>query len=114
MFELSILCTDGEENDESSDPSGKLADDQVISSGSQAIKELVESPVDSTNDAVQIQKPAAESEIPSASQVEDDNVEAAPEKNGSMTNSNGHNGSSSPKESITKGCYSLHFACSFS
>lgn len=74
--------------------------------GSQAIKEVVESPVDSTNDAMQIQKPAAESEIPSASQVEDDNVEAAPKKNGSMTNSNGHNGSSSPKESITKAAIS--------
>ncbi|XP_050269567.1 polyprotein of EF-Ts, chloroplastic isoform X2 [Quercus robur] len=74
--------------------------------GSQAIKEVVESSVDSTNDAMQNQKPAAESEIPSASQVEDDNVEAAPEKNGSMTNSNGHNGSSSPKESITKAAIS--------
>ncbi|XP_030952437.1 uncharacterized protein LOC115975690 isoform X2 [Quercus lobata] len=74
--------------------------------GSQAIKEVVESPVDSTNDAMQNQKPAAESEIPCASQVEDDNVEAAPEKNGSMTNSIGHNGSSSPKESITKAAIS--------
>ncbi|KAK7843740.1 elongation factor ts [Quercus suber] len=54
--------------------------------GSQAIKEVVESPVDSTNDAVQIQKPAAESEIPSASQVEDDNF--------------------FPKESITKAAIS--------
>ncbi|KAM4131434.1 hypothetical protein ACJW30_01G175900 [Castanea mollissima] len=97
---------DGEENDESSDSSGKLADDQVISSGRQAIKEVVESPVDSTNDDVQIQKPVAESEIPSASQVEDDNVEAAPKTNGSMTNSNGHTGSSSPKESITKAAIS--------
>ncbi|KAM3712347.1 hypothetical protein ACJW31_01G174300 [Castanea mollissima] len=97
---------DGEENDESSDSSGKLADDQVISSGSQAIKEVVESPVDSTNDDVQIQKPASKSEIPSASQVEDDNVEAAPKTNGSMTNSNGHTGSSSPKESITKAAIS--------
>ncbi|KAM4131435.1 hypothetical protein ACJW30_01G175900 [Castanea mollissima] len=74
--------------------------------GRQAIKEVVESPVDSTNDDVQIQKPVAESEIPSASQVEDDNVEAAPKTNGSMTNSNGHTGSSSPKESITKAAIS--------
>ena len=39
---------------------------------------------------MQIPKPAAESAIPSASQVEDEKVEAAPKKNGSGTNSNGH------------------------
>jgi hypothetical protein len=113
MFILSILCTDGYENDGSSDPSGKLATAQILSSESQAIEEVVENPVDSTKDDVQIPKPAAESEIPSASQVGDKKVEAAPKKNGSGTNSNGHTGSPSPKESITKGFCPLHFACSF-
>lgn len=97
---------DGYENDGSSDPSGKLATAQILSSESQAIEEVVENPVDSTKDDVQIPKPAAESEIPSASQVGDKKVEAAPKKNGSGTNSNGHTGSPSPKESITKAAIS--------
>jgi hypothetical protein len=113
IFELSIPCTDGEENDGSSDPSGKLADDQVLSSESQAIEEVVENLAENTKDDMHIQIPAAKGEIPSALHVEDEKVGAAPEKNGAVTNSNGQTGSPLPKESTTKGFYPLHFACSF-
>lgn len=111
IFELSIPCTDGEENDGSSDPSGKLADAQVLSSESQAIEEVVENLAENTKDDMHIQIPAAESEIPSASHVEDEKVGAAPEKNGAVTNSNGQTGSPFPEESTTKGFYPLLFAC---
>lgn len=111
IFELSTPCTDGEENDGSSDPSGKLGDDQVLSSESQAIEEVVENLAENTRDDMQIQVPAAESEIPSASHVEDERVGAAPEKNGAVTNSNGQTGGPFPKESTTKGFYPLHFVC---
>jgi hypothetical protein len=109
IFELSIPCTDGEENDGSSDPSGKLADDQVLSSESQAIEEVVENLAENTKDDMHIQIPAAKGEIPSALHVEDEKVGAAPEKNGAVTNSNGQTGSPLPKESTTKGFYPLHF-----
>lgn len=93
---------DGEENDGISDASGKLARDQVLSHESQAIEEVVENVFGNTEDGVQIQVPAAESEIPSALRVEDEKVEAGLEKNSALTNSNGQTDSSFPKESTTK------------
>lgn len=52
---------------------------------------------------MQIQTPAAETEITSASQLEDKKVEPAPEINGTVGASNGQSGSLSPKESVTSG-----------
>lgn len=98
---MSVLCTDGEENYGSFESSGKSTHDQVLSSESQVIGELVENLVDDAKDDVKMPKPAAESETPD-SHNEDDKV-GAPEKNDSVNNSNGKTGSPSPKEGTTKG-----------
>ncbi|KAG2713089.1 hypothetical protein I3760_04G158800 [Carya illinoinensis] len=90
----------GEENYGSFETSGKSTHDQVLSSESQVIGELVENLVDDAKDDVQMPKPAAESETPD-SHNEDDKV-GAPEKNDSVNNSNGKTGSPSPKEGTTK------------
>jgi elongation factor Ts len=57
---------------------------------------------------MQIQTPAAETEITSASQLEDKKVEPVPEINGTVGASNGQSGSLSPKESVTTGFYLFH------
>lgn len=102
-FELSIVCTDGVESDRKADLYGKLADVQTSSSESQASED--DNQVDNSivKDVVQIQPPAAESGILSATPVEDENVDPVPEKNGSLSNSNEQTSVPSPKESKTKG-----------
>ncbi|OMO82647.1 hypothetical protein CCACVL1_11854 [Corchorus capsularis] len=58
------------ENSISSDPSQESPDDQIKSSGSEAVEET-ENKVEVTKDEVQIEAPASEDEIPSAPQVEE-------------------------------------------
>lgn len=92
------------ESAENSDPSGDTDEEQILSSESQAVKEVVENQ-ESIKDEMQIQTLAAVTEISSASQVVDEKMEPAPEKNDTIGNSNGQSGSPSSKESVTKGFY---------
>lgn len=94
-----------------SDPSEDLANDHVFLSESQATKAVDDVP-ENIREEVQIQTPAAESELPSISQVEDDKVGSTPERNGGVSNSNGETDNPSPKESVTKGCFACS-SCSF-
>ncbi|XWS72054.1 hypothetical protein CRYUN_Cryun02cG0007800 [Craigia yunnanensis] len=89
------VAEDTVENNVSSDPSQESADDQIKSSGSEAIEEA-ENQVEATKDEVQIETPASKGEIPSTSEVEE--AEPAPQKNDEVTDSNG----STPKENVTK------------
>ncbi|KAF3443013.1 hypothetical protein FNV43_RR16933 [Rhamnella rubrinervis] len=74
-------------SDGGSDLSQELVDEQALSPES-PIVEAVKGLDDNIKEEVQEQTPA-ESEILSASKAEDDTVGAAPEKNDSVTNSNG-------------------------
>ncbi|KAA8523139.1 hypothetical protein F0562_009562 [Nyssa sinensis] len=71
-------------------------------------EEVLENKVDNgiVKDEVQTETPATNNDIPSATPVEDEKVEAVPEKHGTVTNSNGQAGASSPKESTTKAAIS--------
>ncbi|KAJ6731491.1 ELONGATION FACTOR TS [Salix purpurea] len=91
-----------ENSDASGDASGDTSEAQIISSESQTSEEVVENQVISIEEEMQIQTPAAETEITSASQFEDKKVEPASETNGTVGASNGQSGSLSPKESVTK------------
>lgn len=91
-----------ENSDASGDASGDTSEAQIISSESQTSEEVVENQVISIEEEMQIQTPAAETEITSASQFEDKKVEPASEINGTVGASNGQSGSLSPKESVTK------------
>lgn len=102
------LLTDRVESIENSDASGDTSEAQIISSESQTSEEVVENQVISIEEEMQIQTPAAETEITSASQFEDKKVEPASEINGTVGASNGQSGSLSPKESVTKGFYLFH------
>lgn len=97
----SIAGSDKVESIENSDASGDTSEAQIISSESRTSEEVVENQVKSIEDEMQIQTPAAETEITSASQLEDKKVEPAPEINGTVGASNGQSGSLSPKESVT-------------
>ncbi|RXI05942.1 hypothetical protein DVH24_017984 [Malus domestica] len=92
---------DGTESDRTSDPSGELADDDVLLTENEATK-VVEDLADNITEEAQIRTSAAESELPSITQVEDDKVDSSPEKNGSVSNSNGQSDNPSPKESKPK------------
>ncbi|KAF9662550.1 hypothetical protein SADUNF_Sadunf18G0065800 [Salix dunnii] len=97
-----VAGSDRVESIENSDASGDTSEAQIISSESQTSEEVVENQVISVEDEMQIQTPAAETEITSASQFEDKKVEPASEINGTVGASNGQSGSLSPKESVTK------------
>lgn len=97
----SVAGSDKVESIENSDASGDTSEAQIISSESRTSEEVVENQVKSIEDEMQIQTPAAETEITSASQLEDKKVEPAPEINGTVGASNGQSGSLSPKESVT-------------
>ncbi|KAJ6673621.1 ELONGATION FACTOR TS [Salix viminalis] len=98
----SVAGSDRVESIENSDASGDTSEAQIISSESQTSEEVVENQVISIEEEMQIQTPAAETEITSASQFEDKKVEPASEINGTVGASNGQSGSLSPKESVTK------------
>ena len=78
-----------------------------MSSESQDSEKVVENQANDilSKEEVQIQTPAAENEIPSATPVEDEKVETVTAKNNNISNSDGQTGTSSPKESTTKGLY---------
>lgn len=97
----SVAGSDKVESIENSDASGETSEAQIISSESRTSEEVVENQVKSTEDEMQIQTPAAETEITSASQLEDKKVEPVPEINGNVGASNGQSGSLSPKGSVT-------------
>lgn len=82
-----------------------FSDEQVLSPESPAI----EGTADNKKDDVQLQTPAAESKIPSASKVEDENVGATSDKNVGVANSNGQTSIPSPNENATKGCFAFLF-----
>ncbi|KAJ6295904.1 hypothetical protein OIU78_023851 [Salix suchowensis] len=98
----SVAGSDRVESIENSDASGVASEAQIISSESQTSEEVVENQVISIEEEMQIQTPAAETEITSASEFEDKKVEPASEINGTVGASNGQSGSLSPKESVTK------------
>ncbi|KAF3441855.1 hypothetical protein FNV43_RR15770 [Rhamnella rubrinervis] len=87
-------------SDGGSDLSQELVDEQALSPES-PIVEAVKGLDDNIKEEVQEQTPA-ESEILSASKAEDDTVGAAPEKNDSVTNSNGQTAVPSPNGGVTK------------
>ncbi|PON62272.1 Translation elongation factor [Parasponia andersonii] len=81
------------------DPSSQdTKDDQVSSLESPTIEGIA----DNKKDDVKIRTPAPESEILSASKVEDDNVGANSDKNVGVADSNGRSSIASPSENVTK------------
>ncbi|XP_048320954.2 polyprotein of EF-Ts, chloroplastic isoform X2 [Ziziphus jujuba] len=88
-------------SDGGSDLSQQLADEQALSPESSTI-EAVKGLADNNKDELQTQTPNTESDVLSASKIEDDKVEAVPKKNDSATNSNGQTAVPSPNESVTK------------
>ncbi|KAG4194616.1 hypothetical protein ERO13_A06G064700v2 [Gossypium hirsutum] len=82
------------ENEAGPDPPQESADDQIKSSGSEAVEEVENQPED-TKDEVQIETPVSKDEIPSTSEVEE--ADSAPQKNDEVTDSNG----SMSKENVT-------------
>ena len=101
------MNTDGLEDGGKPAPSGELVESQILSSESQDSEKVVENQANDilSKEEVQIQTPAAENEIPSATPVEDEKVETVTAKNNNISNSDGQTGTSSPKESTTKGLY---------
>lgn len=89
------------ENEASPDPPQESADDQIKSSGSEAVEEVENQPED-TKDEAQIETPVSKAEIPSTFEVEE--ADSAPQKNNEATDSNG----SMSKENVTTGLY-FHF-----
>lgn len=98
------MNTDGSEDSGKPAPSGELVEGQILSSESQDSEKVVENQANDilSKEEVQIQTPAAENEIPSATPVEDEKVETVTAKNNNISNSDGQTGTSSPKESTTK------------
>ncbi|RVW96273.1 Elongation factor Ts [Vitis vinifera] len=98
------MNTDGSEDGGKPAPSGELVESQILSSESQDSEKVVENQANDilSKEEVQIQTPAAENEIPSATPVEDEKVETVTAKNNNISNSDGQTGTSSPKESTTK------------
>ncbi|XP_044463574.1 polyprotein of EF-Ts, chloroplastic-like [Mangifera indica] len=88
---------------ENSDPSGESAVKQTVSSGNQVIEEVVESQVYDTKDEVQIQAPAAETEVATTPAVEDEKTGPDLKKNDNVENSNGQPEVPSPKENVITG-----------
>ncbi|TYJ29456.1 hypothetical protein E1A91_A06G069900v1 [Gossypium mustelinum] len=82
------------ENEAGPDPPQESADEQIKSSGSEAVEEVENQPED-TKDEVQIETPVSKDEIPSTSEVEE--ADSAPQKNDEVTDSNG----SMSKENVT-------------
>ncbi|KAB2076910.1 hypothetical protein ES319_A06G070800v1 [Gossypium barbadense] len=82
------------ENEAGPDPPQESADDQIKSSGSEAVEEVENQPED-TKDEVQIETPVSKDEIPSTSEVEE--ADSAPQKNDEVTDSN----DSMSKENVT-------------
>lgn len=83
-----------------------FTDEQALSPESPAIEGIA----DNNNDEVKIQTPVAETELPSASKVEDDNAGATSDKSvGVAANSNGQTSIPSPTENVTKGYFSFLF-----
>ncbi|KAL7168111.1 hypothetical protein ACSBR2_038537 [Camellia fascicularis] len=82
-------------------PSAALVEDEKVN-------EEVKNGVDNSKakDELKNETSAADNEIPSATPVGNEKVGSIPEKNGTVINSNGQNGSSSPKESTTKAAIS--------
>ncbi|KAF3441853.1 hypothetical protein FNV43_RR15768 [Rhamnella rubrinervis] len=105
-FSMHISFTNEVRSDGGSDLSQELVDEQALSPES-PIVEAVKGLDDNIKEEVQEQTPA-ESEILSASKAEDDTVGAAPEKNDSVTNSNGQTAVPSPNGGVTKAAAELH------
>lgn len=102
-----ILFTDEVGSDGVSDLSQKLADDQASSPESPTV-EAVKGLDDNIKEEVQEQTPSESSAL----KAEDDKVGAPPQKNNTVTNSNGQTSFPSPKESAAKGLVLL-FSHSF-
>lgn len=105
-FNMRILFTDEVKSDGGSDLSQQVADDQALSPESPT-NEAVKGLADENKDELQTQTPNTKSDVLSASKVEDDKVEAAPEKNDSVTNSDGQTAVPFPNENVTKGLFFL-------
>ncbi|XP_057973471.1 polyprotein of EF-Ts, chloroplastic [Malania oleifera] len=103
--QIDVSMNEGQlEYDGKVDPSGEVADDQRGLLEHQVGKETVENQADDSmaKDEVQIQKPVADIDIPSATPVEDEKAGPEPEKNYSHSKSNGQTGFFSPKENMTR------------
>lgn len=96
---------------ENSDPSGESAVKQTVSSGNQVIEEVVESQVYDTKDEVQIQAPAAETEVATTPAVEDEKTGPNLKKNDNVENSNGQPEVPSPKENVITGLDPIFNPC---
>ncbi|KAM1809468.1 hypothetical protein ACFX12_026372 [Malus domestica] len=83
---------------ESKIPSAALTEEPKENEATRVVEDLA----DNITEEAQIRTSAAESELPSITQVEDDKVDSSPEKNGSVSNSNGQSDNPSPKESKPK------------
>ncbi|CAN6699468.1 unnamed protein product [Malus baccata var. baccata] len=83
---------------ESKIPSAALTEEPKENEATKVVEDLA----DNITEEAQIRTSAAESELPSITQVEDDKVDSSPEKNGSVSNSNGQSDNPSPKESKPK------------
>ncbi|XP_050118043.1 polyprotein of EF-Ts, chloroplastic-like isoform X3 [Malus sylvestris] len=83
---------------ESEIPSAALTEEPKESEATKVVEDLA----DNITEEAQIRTSAAEGELPSITQVEDDKVESSPEKNGSVSNSNGQSDNPSPKDSKPK------------
>ncbi|KAM1155471.1 hypothetical protein ACFX13_026953 [Malus domestica] len=83
---------------ESKIPSAALTEEPKENKATKVVEDLA----DNITEEAQIRTSAAESELPSITQVEDDKVDSSPEKNGSVSNSNGQSDNPSPKESKPK------------
>ncbi|CAN6564372.1 unnamed protein product [Malus baccata var. baccata] len=83
---------------ESKIPSAALTEEPKENEATKVVEDLA----DNITEEAQIRTSAAESELPSITQVEDDKMDSSPEKNGSVSNSNGQSDNPSPKESKPK------------
>lgn len=74
------------------------------------VSEVVDNQIDNTSAAgeVLVQTTPTDSEVPSTTPVEDNDVGPIPEQNGSINNSNGQSSAPSPKENTTKGLYIIY------
>ncbi|KAM1501089.1 hypothetical protein TB2_025880 [Malus domestica] len=83
---------------ESKIPSAALTEEPKENEATKVVEDLA----DNITEEARIRTSAAESELPSITQVEDDKVDSSPEKNGSVSNSSGQSDNPSPKESKPK------------
>ncbi|KAF5748563.1 hypothetical protein HS088_TW04G00519 [Tripterygium wilfordii] len=98
----SLTSSDNLKIDGNSGPSGDSLEDQIITSESQVLQELSKNEYKNTKDAMLIQTPAAEGQIPSGSLAGDAIDGPVPEENGGVGDSKKQNGVPSPEESTTK------------